>query len=261
MTSNIGSISGVVLDVDGVLWTKGSPTSGAFQFLENLRRCRIPFCLLTNDCSVSKAQRYQSMVEAGFMIQAEQLVTAPQLTGEWLRNIGANTIMYLGATTAISDIPVDLTIQKIGPVDAVVVGDLFSSYDRHSLNRAANAVSSGAALVAMQRNPCWSDGSEWHIDNGFWIAGLEYVTGREAVVIGKPSPFAYQGAVNRLLLSPQSKGSIAFVSDDVLSDLSGAKDFGLLTIYFGKEVELPSWVDHMAHDMNELSRLVCGVVQ
>ncbi len=253
MSSNFNS---VVLDVDGVLWVAGAPGDGAIAFLDCLRRNEFPFCLLTNDCSVSKAERHKALTEAGLVLRPDQLVTAVEVTREWLRNAAADVIMYLGAPSALPDIEKGFHISESGPVDAVVVGDLFSHYDRRMLDRAAKAINDGAKLVAIQRNSLWSDGKDWFVDNGFWVAGFEYVTGQQAVVTGKPNPDAYLSAVARLGLAAQVHSHTAFVSDDMTTDLKGAKDVGLSTVYFGSSQTLPSWVDYVAHNLDDLSNLL-----
>lgn len=252
------TLGSVVLDLDGVLWIAGAPGEGAIAFLDDLRRDDIPFCLLTNDCSVSRAERHEAITQAGLVVRPDQLVTAAEVTRSWLRDAGVHTIMYLGAPSVLPDVTKGLGVRKTGPVDAVVVGDLFASYDRKSLDKAAKAVSDGAALVAMQRNPLWSDGKGWYVDNGFWVAGLEYVTGRQAVVTGKPNRSAYLTAVARLGVAAQPHSRIAFVSDDIATDVKGAKDAGLTTVYFGSAQTLPPWVDFAAPDMGALASLLIG---
>lgn len=252
------TLSSVVLDVDGVLWIAGAPGEGARAFLDDLRRDEIPFCLLTNDCSVSKGERHEALTQAGLVLRADQVVTAAEVTREWLRNAAAHTIMYLGTPSTLPDVAKGLLFRESGPVDAVVVGDLFAHYDRRFLDRAARAVSDGAALVAMQRNALWSDGKDWYIDNGFWVAGLEYVTGRQAIVTGKPNRDAYLTAVARLGVVALAHSRIAFVSDDIATDLKGAKDIGLTTVYFGSAQTLPPWVDYAARNLDALASLIIG---
>jgi HAD superfamily hydrolase (TIGR01450 family) len=246
------ALDGVILDVDGVIWIAGAPAEGAITFLDGLRQAEIPFCLLTNDCSISKVERQEALIQAGLILQADQLVTAAEVTREWLNGAAVNTIMYLGNPSALPDIAKEFLVRESGPVDAVVVGDLFNHYDRHSLEKAARAVVEGATLVAMQSNPRWSDGKNWYVDNGFWVAGFEYVTGRQAVVTGKPSQHAYLTAVARLGLVARAHSRIAFVSDDIATDLKGAKGIGLTTVYFGSVQTLPLWVDYAVPDMDAL---------
>lgn len=247
-----------MLDLDGVLWIGGSPGHGAAAFLDLLGREDFPFCILTNDCSVSKVDRHKSLTQAGLSLNAEQLVTAAEVTRDWLKDNAARTIMYLGAPRALTDLTAEFCVREVTPVDAVVVGDLFAHYDRGAIDRAAKAISQGAILVAMQRNQRWSDGIEWHVDNGFWVAGLEYVTGKQAVVTGKPYRTAYQSALARLGLTVNASSNTFFVSDDIASDLRGAKDVGLKTVYFGSQNTFPPWIDYAVGDFSSLASLLIG---
>lgn len=240
------------------MWISGSPAEGAKEFIETLSKKGVAFCLLTNDCSVSKVERHNSLTRAGLILSPEQLLTAAEVTREWLENASMHSIMYLGSPDALRDVTGGFSVRQFPPVDAVVVGDLFVQFDRIAIDKAAKAIIEGAILVAMQRNQRWSDGADWHVDNGFWIAGFEYVTGQQAVVTGKPSAVAYRAAISRLSLDASATSDTLFVSDDVLSDLKGAKEVGLTTVFFGKLQDLPAWVDYQVADFSSLRLLVLG---
>jgi HAD superfamily hydrolase (TIGR01450 family) len=246
------------MDVDGVVWIRGAPGKGAREMLVSLDQKGIPFCLLTNDCTASKGERYRKLAEADFQLREDQLLTAPEITAQWLTNAESHKIMYLGAPGALADIASGVTVEDDSPVDAVIVGDLFDYYDRRAIDRAAKAVEDGAVLVAMQRNPRWHDGKNWYVDNGFWVAGFEYVTGREAVITGKPSSGAYLTALRRVGASTLDCARTAFVSDDVEVDLKGASAVGLRPIYFGPPRDLPAWIDDSVPDMAKLTEILVG---
>jgi HAD superfamily hydrolase (TIGR01450 family) len=223
-----------------------------------LQQEKLPFCILTNDCSVSKADRLKILARAGLVLKPEQFVTAIEVTKDWLRDKAVNSIIYLGAPGAQADLTEEFCVRDVAPVDAVVVGDLFAHFDRDSIDKAVKAINQGAILVAMQRNKRWSDGIDWHVDNGFWVAGFEYVTGKNAFVTGKPYRPAYQSALSRLSITVHSFSNTLFVSDDIASDLRGAKDVGLKTAYFGSQNTFPAWVDYIVGDFNSLASLLIG---
>lgn len=241
-----------------MLWIGGSPAQGAAAFLALLGREDFPFCILTNDCSVSKADRHKSLTQSGLILNADQLIMAAEVTRDWLKDMAAHTIMYLGAPGALNDLAEEFCIHEVTPVDAVVVGDLFAHFDRCAIDKAAKAISQGAILVAMQRNQRWSDGIDWHVDNGFFVAGLEYVSGKQAVVTGKPHHTAYQSALMRLGLTINATSNTFFISDDIESDLVGAKDIGMKTVYFGIQKTLPPWIDYAVSDFSSLASLLIG---
>lgn len=247
----------VIFDVDGVIWIAGSLADGAPELFTALSTSAFPFCLLTNGCNSTKAARMQTLIRAGLHLGCEQLVSLAEITTQRLLDIGVGSVMYLGAPSVAEEISKHVVIKANGHVDAVVIGDMFDHYDRNILDRAAKAIVDGALLVAMQRNGRWSDGKNWYIDNGFWVAGLEFVTGKQALVIGKPSSWAYRAAVQRLKMHSLAMKEIAFISDDAESDLKGAKEAGLTTVHLGIFAGFP-WVDVTIKDLRTLQSALLG---
>jgi ribonucleotide monophosphatase NagD (HAD superfamily) len=58
------------------------------------------------------------------------------------------------------------------------------------------------------------------------VAGLEYVTGTEATVLGKPSPAYFAAALDTLGAEPELTW---LVTDDIEADVRGAQLFGIRT--------------------------------
>jgi ribonucleotide monophosphatase NagD (HAD superfamily) len=65
------------------------------------------------------------------------------------------------------------------------------------------------------------------LDAGAFVAGLEYATGVEAVVLGKPSPSYFAAALDALEAVPELTW---LVTDDVEQDVRGASLFGMRTV-------------------------------
>lgn len=249
-TDNI--ISAVICDIDGVLWFGKSPGKDSIKFIDSFLKLNIPFCLLTNSCNLSKKSRYKELISAGFRIKPDQLITASEVTIEWLQVNDLSTILYVGAPDTLQDFEGIITIRNNEPVDAVVVGDPFDYIDRELIYKATKAIYNGANFVAMQKNARWSDGKDWYADNGFWISGFEYVTGKQAVSLGKPNQYAYECAIRRIKEFTENCENILFISDDILSDLKGAKNAGLITAYFGPNNINQPWVDYYFTTYDEI---------
>src|SRR5260370_37381266 len=109
------TLGSVVLDVDGVIWIEGAPAPNAITFLRDLRRDAIPFCLLTNDCSVCKTDRQQSLEQAGLDVRASELVTAAEVTDDWLKSTAVRSIMYLGLPATFPDVPNEIRLPEPRP--------------------------------------------------------------------------------------------------------------------------------------------------
>ena len=65
------------------------------------------------------------------------------------------------------------------------------------------------------------------LDAGAFVAGLEYATGVEATVLGKPSPSYFAAALDALEAEPERTW---LVTDDVEQDVRGASLFGMRTV-------------------------------
>jgi HAD superfamily hydrolase (TIGR01450 family) len=250
----------IIFDIDGVIWIDGAPAQGAPELLDYLYLKDVPFCLLTNGCNLSSNERHQELADAGIRLRADQVVTATDVTRDWLLKNEIGSIIYLGPPNAGKDLAHSVTIKDTYPVDAVVVGDLFDFYSRDMLEKAAKAIESGATFIAMQNNKQWWDGKKWSIDNGFWVAGLEFVTGRQAVITGKPSLHAYSVALQRVNKTGLCCLDTIFVSDDINIDLKGANGAGLSTVYIGPPQELPNWIDADFCDLAALRQMIVGAL-
>jgi ribonucleotide monophosphatase NagD (HAD superfamily) len=78
--------------------------------------------------------------------------------------------------------------------------------------------------VALQRNRVWESERGLVLDAGPFVVALEYASGREALVTGKPSPAFFATAL-RELGAPADR--VAMIGDDLEADVGGAIEAGL----------------------------------
>jgi HAD superfamily hydrolase (TIGR01458 family) len=108
--------------------------------------------------------------------------------------------------------------------EAVIVGDLGSAFGYDVLNGAFRAVMDGAELVALQKNRFWLTPDGLSLDVGPFVAALEYATGHEAFVVGKPAAGFFATVLGELGVEP---AAAVMIGDDVESDVGGALRAGL----------------------------------
>ena len=101
------------------------------------------------------------------------------------------------------------------------------SFDYEVLNRAFRHLMAGADLVALQKNRYWRREDGLSLDVGPFVAALEYASGRQAHVVGKPAPEFFRGILADAGVEP---AAAAMVGDDVETDVGGALDAGLAGI-------------------------------
>ncbi len=90
------------------------------------------------------------------------------------------------------------------------------------------AVEQGASFLALARNRSFQDADgALSLDAGPFVAALEYASGREATLFGKPSRAFFEAALGSLGCAADQA---VMVGDDVESDVAGAMAVGLMGV-------------------------------
>lgn len=218
-------LAGFILDIDGVVLQGSELVAGAKDAVAWLRREGYPFRFLTNTSRKSRRSVVASLGSTGLVVDAEEVVSTTGVAAEWLRRRGLSRLHLLVAEDAREDFA-DFVQTDDGP-DAVVVGDMGRRFDFDVLNRGFLSLHGGAELVALQRNRYWYSEDGLAMDAGAFVAALEYASGRQAELIGKPSRQYFDAAVEALSV-PRER--VVMVGDDPETDIRGARDAGLLTM-------------------------------
>ncbi len=229
----LAGVRGVLLDVDGVLHVGMRPVSGAAATLAALAAAGVPYRLLTNATTASRATLGERLRGIGLAVADEALITAPVATAAYVRRRWPRSRCFLIAKGDVADdfraAGVELVPDEAADdrVDVVIVGGAEEELTYERLNRAFRGLLDGARLVAMHRNRAWRTAEGMQLDSGPFVRALEEAAGVRAVTVGKPaSPFFRQGL--RALGVPA--GEVAMVGDDAASDLAPARRLGLRTV-------------------------------
>ena len=228
MMSAVRAVDALLLDVDGVLVVSWEPIPGAAEALAELRRRGVPFRLVTNTSSQSRAGIAERLTALGMPVEPGEVVTAVVATGAYLaeRHPGAR-VLLLSDEESVGDLgPVEL-VEPGADADVVVVGGANERFSYASLDHAFRLVAGGAPLVAMHRSLYWRAADGLHLDGGAFVRALEEAAGVGAAVCGKPSPAFFRAALAEL---GTPAGRAAMVGDDLVNDVLAARAVGLAGI-------------------------------
>jgi HAD superfamily hydrolase (TIGR01458 family) len=218
-------VDGLLLDMDGVFALSFDPLPGAVETLAWIRERRIPFRIVTNTTTHTRAELARTLRAGGFDLEPEDIVTAVVGTATYLRaRHPGERVFLLTDGDALEDLG-DVSLAGAGkPADVVVLGGASDDFTHANLNHAFGLLMSGAALVGMHRNLYWRTTTGLELDGGAYLAGLEAAAGVTATICGKPSPAFFASALE-LLGMPA--GRVAMVGDDIVNDVLGAQACGL----------------------------------
>jgi HAD superfamily hydrolase (TIGR01458 family) len=219
---------GLLLDIDGVLTVSWQPLPGAVAAFGQLRASGVPLSLLSNTTSRTRADMAGLLRDAGFPVDAGEIITATEATANHLARQHPGARCLLLNSGDLSDELAGITL--VGPealpdeIDVVVLGGAGREFSYEALNRALRSLLSGAALVAMHRNLVWRTSTGMQLDTGAYLVGLERAAGVEATIMGKPAPAMFDAALGALDLRADE---VAMVGDDLDTDVRAAQALGI----------------------------------
>jgi HAD superfamily hydrolase (TIGR01458 family) len=216
------ALRAVLLDLDGVLYVEDDAVPGAADAIERLRRTGVGVRFMTNTTTRSRAATLSHLDDLGFAVDDEELVTPAVLALQLCRARGHRRVaLFVADETDFDGLAV---VHGDLGADAVILGDLGDRWTYAALNRAFRVVMTGADLIALQKNRFWQRGGELALDAGPFVAALEYATGRDATVVGKPSPDFFAEVLRGLGVEAEEA---VMVGDDVETDIGGAMAAGV----------------------------------
>jgi ribonucleotide monophosphatase NagD (HAD superfamily) len=171
----------ILIDLDGVLKIGNSTAPDVKQFLHFIDENKIPACILSNS-----TLRTGEMVKEFFTSQKMELripvITAFDAIVSFVKKNYKKIQVYCRDYLIHH---FDGMIDEVDP-EAIVVGDIEDKWNYHIVNDIFRKVLAGADLVAMHKNKFWNPEGELLLDAGAFIHGIEYASGKEAILIGKP---------------------------------------------------------------------------
>jgi 4-nitrophenyl phosphatase len=214
-----GRFSGLILDMDGVLYRGNQALPGARELVPALRAAGLSYILLTNNATLSPQEYSAKLARMGITVDPEAIFTS-----------GVATSLYLmqhfpqGGGVYVLGEPALLTmltqVQGFRPdgwqPNFVIVGlDFRLTYD--SLQRACSAIRAGAHFIATNADATLPvEGGELWPGAGSIVAAVRTCSGVEPVIIGKPNPYIGRMALLKLDLPAEQ---VLCVGDRLETDI------------------------------------------
>jgi len=219
----------ILIDLDGVLKLGNSPAPDVNEFFDFVKENKIPACILSNS-----TLRTGELVREFFTSQNIEL-TIPAITAfdAALSFVKKNYKRIQVYCRKYLIHHFDRMIDEENP-EAIVIGDIEDKWNYQIVNDIFKKVFAGADLVAMHKNKYWNPAGELLIDTGAFITGIEFASGKEAILIGKPSPHYFKAALSSI--NSKMENGFFMIGDDIENDIKATQDIGGkgILIYTGK---------------------------
>jgi HAD superfamily hydrolase (TIGR01458 family) len=212
-------IRGLLVDLDGTLYVGDEPVEGAPEAVGKLRSSGVVLRYVTNTTRKPRQEVSEHLHALGFEVGEREIFTPARAA---VGLIGEKSCFPLVDESLLEDLA-GITLTGDHP-DYVLVGDLGEGFTYSRLNAAFRRLMDGAELIALQRNRYWRREDGLALDAGPFVAALEYATGKDAKVVGKPERGFFRLALEDLGLRSYE---VAMVGDDAEADVAGAQAAGL----------------------------------
>src|SRR6478672_10636188 len=177
------AMAAILLDLDGVLHISGKPIDGGARAVQRLREAGHRLRFLTNNTTQSRLQLAKAIRGFGIELEDDELQTTPVAAARALK--GRRVLALTMPAIRVELVGDNADAVLLGGADETAETNRVFSY--MNLGRAFAELEAGAGLYCLHKNPWWQTSLGPLLDAGAFVVGLEYATGAQATVLGKPS--------------------------------------------------------------------------
>lgn len=230
-TELLKSMKLFLFDMDGTLYLGDRLYSFTKELLQTIRQTGGKYLFMTNNSSKSVSDYVKKLEKLGISATREEFMTSSQATAYYLHKHHEGQTLYVCGTQSLKEelrtegFPVTEDLEK---VQCIVMG-----FDTELTFRKLHDVSylllTRPELPYIATNPDLVCPTEFGAvpDCGSVCIGIKHATGREPIVIGKPSPLMPELAMEKLGIS---KAQTCVVGDRIYTDVKSGLNAGITGI-------------------------------
>ena len=232
MSLDWSTLRGVLIDLDGVVYTGRDPIPGAADFLTEARRRGLQFLLVTNNSTTSPELVAERLHGMQIDVEPNEILTSAQAAVGYVRRLAkaGTTVRIVGESGLRQAAEEEGLVVVDGEASCEwVIAGLDRAFTYAKLAAATRAIMGGARFVATNADALLPiEGGQVIPGAGTMIAAISTATGVEAVVVGKPEPGLFEHGLQRL--GGLAAQHVAMIGDRLDTDVAGGRRAGLRTI-------------------------------
>jgi len=224
------NIKGLIIDMDGVLWHDTEPLGNLPAIFDKIRALGFKIILVTNNATRTVEEYHKKLRKFSVELDDWQVINSAQAVGIYLqRKYPQGAAVYVVGQPSLKTSIADTGLRIISddePSADVVVASLDYELTYEKLKRAALLIRAGSYFVGTNSDITLPTPNGLIPGSGTIIRALEIATEVKAKLIGKPEPYLYEMALDRLQLTPNETLAIG---DRLETDIAGAQAAGMHT--------------------------------
>jgi 4-nitrophenyl phosphatase len=222
-----GTIRALILDMDGVLWKGEHPIGNLPEIFEFIDQLGLRVILATNNAIHSIKQYINKLSKFGVLLDEWQIINSSQATVHYL----LNKYPERGPVYIVGENGLHITLEEQGFYHSTnnalaVVAGLDRTITYEKLKTAALLIRSGAEFIGTNPDKTYPLPEGLAPGAGSILASLEAATDEKPTTIGKPAPYMYLTALERLGTNPEET---LVVGDRLETDIAGAQALGCMS--------------------------------
>ncbi len=221
------NISGMILDMDGVLWVGNKQIGNLEQIFKKIADENIEIVLATNN-STKSVTTYQSLLKSfNVELNAHKIINSAMAAGYWLSHQypSGGSIFILGETglqETLKDFGFEHTEEK--PLAVVVGMDRKVTYEK--ISKASRFIREGSVFIGTNPDKTFPTSSGLAPGAGAIVAAVEAAAGLPPLIMGKPQITLFEMALERI---NKPANQVLVVGDRLDTDILGGRRAGCRT--------------------------------
>lgn len=222
-------IRGVILDMDGVLWRANQPLCDLPKLFSNFGEHGIKVTLATNNGTHTVEEYVNKLVSFGVKIGKWQIVTSSMATAFMVKKDfpEGGPVYIMGSPALVSFLDKEGFFHSTKNPQAIV-GGLNWEVNYPMLKDTSLMIQKGLPFYFTNLDPSYPTPEGIVPGAGAILAALETATGVKAQLAGKPEPFLFEVAMQRMDVNPQET---MVIGDRLSTDIQGGHNAGCKTVF------------------------------
>jgi 4-nitrophenyl phosphatase len=222
-------IKAAILDMDGVLWRSQTPLCNLPELFANFEKHSISVALATNNGTFTISQYVEKLKGYGVTVDQSQIVTSTMAVAYLTRkHFPQGGPVYISGSQALIDTMAEYGFYHSKEKAQAVVAGLSWECTYETLKNTSLMIQKGLPFFYTNPDPTYPTPEGNVPGAGSLLAALETASGVKAMIAGKPLPFLFEVALERLKSLPSET---IVVGDRLNTDIQGGYDAQCKTVF------------------------------